>query len=62
MSFRVLDSLIAITSKVLLVSLSKYSSFQNVYLGNKSLFGIEKVNLGQFSSVGFHQYQDFYSL
>ena len=61
MSFRVLDSLIAITSKILLVPLSKYSSFQNVYLGNKSLFGIEKVNLGQFSSVGFHQYQDFYS-
>ena len=61
MSFRVLDSLIAVTSKVLLVPLSKYSSFQNVYLGNKSLFGIEKVSLGQFSSVGFHKYQDFYS-
>ena len=55
-SFRILDSLIAITSKVLLVALSKSCRSSKFYLKNKSLCGIRKVNLVQFSSFGFHQY------
>ena len=61
-SFRILDSLIAITSKALLVTLSKYSGTSKfLFKEQEFTCGIKEVNLVQFSSYRFHQYQDFYS-
>ena len=63
MSFRILDSPVAITSKVLLVALSKYSSSSKCLFKEQEFMWNKEIKFGsvQLSSFGFHQCQDFYS-